>query len=104
MSKVLVLPGTMWQLPLMKKIKAMGHELHLANPVRNEGVYEVADYFLESDIFDFDKIINYCNANSIDCVISDECDIATDAVARYNKAIGARSLSPELAELFTNKY
>lgn len=58
--KIMVLPGTIWQVPLMKKIKALGHELYLANPVKNEGVYEHADHFLETDIFAYDRIIPYC--------------------------------------------
>ena len=56
--KIMVLPGTIWQVPLMKKIKSMGHELYLANPVKNEGVYEIADHFLETDIFAYDTIIS----------------------------------------------
>ena len=43
--KILVLPGTVWQVPLMKKIKKLGHELFLVNPVKIEGVYEIADHF-----------------------------------------------------------
>lgn len=87
----------------MKKIKSLGHELHLANPVKNEGVYEIADYFLESDIFDFTRIVNYCRNNEIVAIMSDECDIATDGIARMNKEIGANCISQEMAELFTNK-
>jgi biotin carboxylase len=101
--KILVLPGTVWQVPLMKKIKEYGHDLYLANPVKNEGVYDLADSFLETDIFAFDTIISFCKENDIDVVMSEECDIATDVVAKINKEIGANCLSPELAELFTNK-
>lgn len=103
MSKILVLPGTMWQLPLMKRIKEMGHELFLVNPLWNEGISNFADHFYEADIFDFEAVLDYCRSNNIDCVMSDECDIATDIVAKYNRAIGARALSEELANLFTNK-
>lgn len=101
--KILVLPGTIWQVPLMKRIKEFGHELYLANPVKNEGVYEVADHFLETDIFAYDTIIPFCKEKCIDVVMSEECDIATDAVAKINKEIGANCLSQEMAELFTNK-
>ena len=87
----------------MKKIKKFGYELYLANPVKNEGVYGIADHFLETDIFAYDTIISYCKENKIDVVMSDECDIATDVVARINKEIGAYCISTELAELFTDK-
>lgn len=102
--KIMVLPGTIWQVPLMKKIKSMGHELYLANPVKNEGVYKIADHFLETDIFAYDIIISYCKKERIDVVMSEECDIATDVIAKINKEIGANSISTEMAELFTNKF
>ncbi len=101
--KILVLPGTVWQVPLMEKIKKFGFELYLANPVKNEGVYEIADHFLETDIFDYKKIIQYCRENEIAVVMSEECDIATDAVARLNSELGANCISKNMAELFTNK-
>ena len=104
LMKILVLPGTVWQIPLMKKIKAMGHELYLANPEKNEGVYEIADYFLKTDIFSVDTIVSYCKKENIDAIMSDECDIATGVVAKINKELGASCLSKEIAELFTNKY
>lgn len=102
--KIMVLPGTIWQVPLMKKIKSLGHELYLANPVKNEGVYENADHFLETDIFAYDRIIPYCKKEKIDVVMSDECDIATDVIAKINKEIGANCLSVDMANLFTNKF
>ena len=101
--KILVLPGTVWQVPLMKKIKKLGHELFLVNPVKIEGVYEIADHFFKADIFAYDVIVPYCKENKIDIVMSEECDIAVDAVSRYNEAIGKNSISVEIAELFTNK-
>lgn len=101
--KILVLPGTAWQVPLIEKMKTMGHEVHLVNPVKNKGVYEIADYFLEADIFSYDTITAYCKAKGINAVMSEECDIATDIVAKINKEIGANCISEELASLFTDK-
>lgn len=102
--KIMVLPGTIWQVPLMKKIKALGHELYLTNPIDNKDVTEIADHFFQSDIFAYDNVISYCKSEGIDVVMSEECDIATDVVAKYNKELGANCISSEIAELFTNKY
>lgn len=104
MSKIMVLPGTFWQIPIMKKIKSLGHELYVVNPVINDDVYQLADHFWEEDIFNYSVIIPYCKNNGIDVVISEECDIATDAVAKINNAIGANCLTTDMAELFTNKF
>lgn len=102
--KIMVLPGTIWQVPLMNKIRSMGYELYLVNPVKNDNVYQIADHFLQADIFDFETIISYCKKENIDVVMSEECDIATDVVAKLNKKLGANCISEELANLFTNKF
>ncbi|HIX06473.1 MAG TPA: ATP-grasp domain-containing protein [Candidatus Fournierella pullicola] len=102
--KILVLPGTVWQIPLMRKIKSLGLEVYVANPVKNEEVYQIANGFCQSDIFDFDRILSYCRDNGIRAVMSEECDIATDVVAKLNADLGTRCITPELASLFTNKY
>ena len=104
MSKILVLPGTAWQVPLIKKIKSMGHEVFLVNPVKILGVYEPADHFLESDIFDIDRLAEYGRCNQVEAVISDECDIAMPIVAELGRRLRLTTLSCEAAELFTNKY
>ena len=80
--KIMVLPGTIWQVPLMRKIKLMGHELYLANPSKIDGVYYIADHFLETDIFAYEIIIPYCKKEKIDVVMSEECDIATDVILK----------------------
>ena len=100
----MVLPGTIWQVPIIEKIKSLGHTLYLTNPKKVCGVYELADYFLETDIFNFDTVSKYLVENKIDLVISDECDIAMDAIAKYNEIIGANFIPFEIAQLFSDKY
>ena len=104
MSRVLVLPGTAWQVPLINMIKTLGHDVYLVNPVRNPGVCEKADFILDSDIFDIDRIEEYAKSNHIEAVISDECDIAMPVVAELGYRLNVRTLSREAAVLFTNKY
>lgn len=104
MSKVMVLPGTIWQVALIKKIKELGHEVYLVNPKRNEDVVVLADYFYESDIFAIDNIEKYAIRNKIDAIISDECDIAMPVVAELGKRLNVCTLSCEDAALYTDKY
>ncbi|SEK82965.1 ATP-grasp domain-containing protein [Pseudobutyrivibrio ruminis] len=104
MKKILVLPGTEWQIPLIRKIKELGHKVHVVNPVKNAEVIELADYFFESDIFEIDKIEQYAKENNIDAVISDECDIAMPVVAELGKRLNVNTLSTEVAALFTDKF
>lgn len=104
MSKVLVFPGTRWQIPLIKRIKELGHEVFLVNPVQNENVAKLADYFFESDIFKVDEIEEYARTNEIDAVISDECDIAMPVVAELGHRLCVNTLSMETAALYTDKF
>ena len=104
MKRALVLPGTIWQIPIIKKLKEKNFEVHVCNPVKILEVASKADNFLESDIFNYGVIVDYCKEKGIDFVISDECDIATDAVSIINSRIGAIHLSEQMAALFTNKF
>lgn len=103
MSKIMVLPGTKWQIPLVQRAKSMGHEVLLVNPTKNSGVYELADDFLASDIFDIDSIEQYAKEKRVDAIITDECDIAVPVVAELGKRLGLSALSVDAAALYTNK-
>lgn len=100
----MVLPGTFWQVQLINTIKQLGHEVLLVNPVNNYGVYELADDFLASDIFDIDKLEEYAKCNRVEAVISDECDIAVPVVAELGSRLNLKTLSCEAGALFSNKY
>ena len=71
MSRVLVLPGSKWQLPLVKKIKSMGHWLCVVSPEPNPPCAEVADEFFRSDIFAVDDIEKYAKEHAVDAIVSD---------------------------------
>ena len=104
MSKVLLLPGSKWQLPLARKIKEMGHWLCVVSPEANPPCAEVADDFFRSDIFAVELIEKHSKEVGVDAVISDECDIAMPVVAELGNRLNVRTLSCEAAALFTDKF
>ena len=104
MSKVLLLPGSKWQLPLAKKIKEMGHWLCVVSPEEAPPCAEPADDFFRSDIFAVDSIETHAKEKGIDAVISDECDIAMPVVAELGRRLNVHTLSAEAAALYTDKY
>ena len=104
MSRVLVLPGSKWQLPLVKKIKSMGHWLCVVSPEPNPPCAEVADEFFRSDIFAVDDIEKYAKEHAVDAIVSDECDIAMPVVAELGSRLKLRTMSKETAALFTDKF
>lgn len=103
MSRVLVLPGTIWQVPLIRRLKELGHEVFLVNPVKNAEIYELIDHFYECDIFQVDVIEQYALEHQIEAVISDECDIAMPVVAELGKRVNTNTLSVQDAALYTDK-
>lgn len=104
MSKILVLPGSKWQLPLASKVKEMGHWLCVVSPEENPACAEIADDFFRSDIFAVDAIERHLVEVGIEAIISDECDIAMPVVAELGRRLNLCTISCEAAALFTDKF
>lgn len=103
-KRILLLPGTKWQLYLAEKIKKRGYCLYVVDPSADAPCRKYADKFLQSDIFDKVKIDKFIEQNPIDAVISDECDIATPVIARIGEKFSLSTIGVELARLYTDKY
>lgn len=104
MKNILVLPGTQWQVPLIKKIQEMGHRALVVNPDPNAPGMKEADDTLVSDIFDKERVIKYGHDQKIDAVMSDECDIAMNLIAELGKTFNVPTLDEETAALYTDKF
>jgi len=101
---ILVLPGTFWQVQLVQKIKEMGHKALVVNPAPDSPCFQYADGHLQSDIFAEDKVIAYGKENHIDAVMSDECDIAMNLIAKLGKVFNVPTLDEDTASLYTDKF
>jgi len=104
MKNVLVLPGTLWQLALIDKIREMGHKALVVNPAPDSVGFSHADSFLQSDIFDIDKVVSWSKENHVNAVISDECDIAMNLIAKLGKIFDVPALDEDTASLYTDKF
>lgn len=105
MSKnILVLPGTQWQVQLIKKIQEMGHKAVVVNPDPDAPGMKIADLCLVSDIFDKKHVIEFGRDQKISAVMSDECDIAMNQVAELGKIFNVPTLDEETAALYTDKF
>ena len=103
-KKILVLPGTQWQVPLIEKIQEMGHKALVVNPDPEAPGMKKADACLVSDIFDKSRVMEFGREQGIEAVISDECDIAMNWVAELGKIFNVPTLDEESAALFTDKF
>lgn len=104
MKKILVLPGTQWQVPLIEKIQEMGHQAIVVNPDPNAPGMKVANQVMVSDIFDKERVIAFGREQNVDAVMSDECDIAMNLVAELGSVFNVPTLDQATAALFTDKF
>lgn len=103
-KNVIVLPGTKWQIPLVKKLKSKGYRVVVFDYYDNQPAYEYADEYYLVDILDKERVYKLAKEYSAVAVISDECDIATPTIAWVSEKLGKPSIGCRMAELYTNKY
>lgn len=103
-KNLLILPASEWLVPLIKKGKELGHNVFVVNPDENSPGFEFADDYLLSDIFDFEKVVQFAKEKKIDAITSDECDIAMPLIAKLGKELGVPVLSEETATIFQDKF
>lgn len=104
LKKILVLPGTQWQVPLIEKIQEMGYQALVVNPDPEAPGMKKADKVLISDIFDKGKVVSFGKKQHIDAVMSDECDIAMNLVAELGRTFNVPTLDDDTAALYTDKF
>lgn len=105
MSIIMVIAGGMWQVPLIKKIKQMGHSVLNTNLYEDSTGFEYSDFSDVADVLDKEKNLEIAKKyTNIKAVLTDQSDIAVPTVAYVAEEIGCTTIGSELAELFTNKY
>ena len=104
MVRVLLLPGSKWQLSLANRIKDLGHWLCVVSTEENPPCASLADEFFRSDIFAIDAIEKRSRELGIEAILSDECDIAMPVIAELGKRLNLPTLSTEAAALYTDKF
>ena len=103
-SNILILPASEWLVPLIRKAKELGHNVFVVNPDKDSPGFKYADSHLMSDIFDFEKVIQYAKDNEVNAIVSDECDVAMPLLAKIGKTLGLPTLSEETATVFQDKF
>lgn len=104
MDKVLVIPGSEAQVPLIEKLHEFGYCVICIDPHQNAPAFEYADICERGDILDKSFCLKVAKEYNVIAVISDECDIAMPTVAFVSDKIGLPGISTDLAALYTNKY
>lgn len=103
-KKVMVLAGSRWQIPIIKKLKEMGHTVLDINPFEDSPAFRYSDEYALLDILDKEACLEYAKEHKIDAVLSEECDIAVPTVAYIADCLKLPSIGIDMAKLYTNKY
>lgn len=101
---IMVLPGTVWQIPLIKRIKQSGYKVLVLHPYENAPAFSYADEIVLADILNKEACLDAARKWNVCAVMSDECDIATPTLAYVSEQLGLPSQGQEMADLYTNKY
>lgn len=99
----MVIAGSRWQIPILKKIRAMGYSSLVVNLYHDSPAFAHADFSEVANILDYDLCLNIARKYGIDAVLSEECDIAMPTVAYIAEKLSLPSLGVKNAELYTNK-
>lgn len=102
-KKIVVLPGAIWQVPIVKKIREMGYSPIVVNPAAESPAFAYADKSIQSDIFAKQNYLDGIREMHVNAVLSDECDIATKLIAELADELQLPSQGQDMAELYTNK-
>ena len=101
---IMVLPGTVWQIPLIQQIKRLGYKALVVHPYKNAPAFPYADEIMLADILDQKACLEAARKWNVCAVMSDECDIATPTLAYVSEQLGLPSQGQDMAKLYTNKF
>lgn len=101
---IMVLPGTVWQIPLIKHIKSMGYKTVVVHPYKDAPAFKYADEIELADILNKEDCLKIAKKWNVCAIMSDECDIATPTLAFLSEQLDLPSQGIEMAKLYTNKY
>lgn len=102
-NTVMVLPGTKWQVPLIKKLKERGYRVAVVHPYKDAPAFQYADDAVYADILDRETVLKAAKELNVVAVMSDECDIATPTLAYVSSQMGLPSQTEPMARLYTDK-
>ncbi|MBI3118113.1 MAG: ATP-grasp domain-containing protein [Candidatus Hydrogenedentes bacterium] len=102
--RVMIIAGGEWQVPLIRKAKAMGCYVINSNLYPDSPGFKFADVGLVANVLDKEKNLAFAREHQPDAVITDQSDIAVPTVAYICEELGLPGIGVDMAHLFTNKY
>ncbi len=104
MARIMVIAGGVWQCPIIKLAKSMGHYVICTNLYEDSPAFAYADVGLVADVLDKEKNLEYARQYHPDVIMTDQSDIAVPTVAYVAEKMSLKGITIKIAEKFTNKH
>jgi len=99
-----ILGGGLWQLPTIRKAKALGYRVLVSDMYPNPPGFALADLHEQVDITDREATLKVAERHQIDGIICDTTDVGVPTMAYVAEKLGLPGIGLETALNFTNKY
>lgn len=103
-KKIAIIGASYLQLPLVKKAKEMGLEVHCFAWEEGAVCKELADFFYPISIVEKEEILKVCQAVCIDGICTIASDVAAPTVAYVANKMNLKGNDYEAAVMANNKY
>ena len=100
----MILGAGQLQIPIIEKAKERGYTVIVVSPDADEPGVGCADYYVNADVRNYEKIIDAANYYKIDGITTDQTDIPVRTAAYVAEKMGLSGIGYEKGLLFTNKY
>lgn len=104
MKKILVVGGGPYQVPIIKRIIALGYEAYCVDGDKNAIGFSVATGYKNLDVLNREACLEYARDLGIDAVMTYGATITLPTVSYIGERLGLPALPIETAELSINKY
>ena len=102
-SRIVVLGGGKWQVPLIKFLNSKGHLVFVIDPYANSPGVPFAFKHIKENVINFESIINRLKLEQFEFILTDQSDVAVLSAANLNKFFNLPGPSLEVVSKFSKK-
>ena len=104
MKKIMVIAGGSYQVPLIQKIKSLGHYVINSNLYEDSPGFKYSDETYVANVLDIEKNLEIARRVRPDAILTDQSDISVPTVCKLCEELGLPTIGQSMGELFTNKF
>ena len=104
MKKILVIGAGLYQVPLLERISALGHEVYCVDYNPQAVGFSKATGYSQTDVLDKEACLKYAKEIGIDAVLTYGATLPLPTVSYIGKELGLPVLPVDTAEISKSKY